>query len=270
MPKLLKKLIDRGDKVMIENGLLKIEAHSKKTPPESWFKINEDQLIKDIVRSFKLRLYKYSDYNLGHTKGHSQARLTLNFIEILTGETISLIFNVNRKRLRTSKNGKKGDPLPKGKFIVGKRSKLYELWTKLNLEKPRKPSEFNNKLSLLKGIYFFGIKEECNYGFKFKDKIIERANIISDDLMLANSQEDAKPLLNSRQHHAKESCQGFPPNPVGVMNCSKDNYVSSKVRIESEALRVTDKVNHSSFYDTKEKLPIDQSNKEWLDDYGEE
>ena len=167
MPALLKKLIDRGDKVMIENGLLNIETHSKITPPESWFKTNEDQLIEEIVRSFKLRLYKYSDYKLGRTKGHSQDRLTLNFIEILTGETISLIFNVNRKRLRTSTNGKKDESLPRGRFSVGKRSSLYQLWTKLNLQKPRKPSEFNNKLSLLKGIYFFGIKEECNYGFKF-------------------------------------------------------------------------------------------------------
>lgn len=269
MPALLKKLIDRGDKVMIENGLLNIETHSKITPPESWFKTNEDQLIEEIVRSFKLRLYKYSDYNLGRTKGHSKDRLTLNFIEILTGETISLIFNVDRKKIRSTKNGKKGDPLPKGKFIVGKRSKLYELWTKLNLEKPRKPSEFNNKLSLLKGIYFFGIKEECNYGFKFKDKIIERANINIDVLMLANSQEDANQLLKSRQHHAKESCQGFPSNPVGAMDCGENNYVSSKVRTKSEAQRVADKVSYSDFYSTDKKLPMYQSNQEWLDDYGE-
>lgn len=107
MPALLKKLIDRGDKVMIENGLLNIETHSKITPPESWLKTNEDRLIEEIVRSFKLRLYKYSDYNLGRTKGHSKDRLTLNFIEILTGETISLIFNVDRKKSALPKMVKK-------------------------------------------------------------------------------------------------------------------------------------------------------------------
>lgn len=266
---LISKLLGRGDKVRIDNGILKIEPMSGKKPPIDWLKKNEAELVKNIARLKNIYLYKYSDYGLGHTKGHSQSRLTLYFIEILTGRTVSMIFNVNRQRARSNKKGKKGDQLPRGRFSVGKRSKLYELWAALDLEMPRKPSEFNNKLSLLKGIYFNGVIEERSYGYKFKDKKIEPANIIIDDSLLVYCQEDANFALNRCQEAAKESCQGISSSPEWISDYSENNYVYSKVRTENKALRVAGKDNSTNMNRLSKKRPEDQSNSEWLDDYGE-
>ena len=141
-PTELARLIKDGCGVSVVNGEISVILHSE---PHRAIDYNAEKLINDIALITGVLVLKYEGRSVGEYQQASGKRaggITLTFIAVGLGELFYAIFNVNTRRLRTTKTGRKGQPLPLGKFTVGGRAALPDLWRRLGLTNPRSPSDW--------------------------------------------------------------------------------------------------------------------------------
>lgn len=153
---LLERLLIKGDLVAIENGGLKLEPASGKPVPSEWLAHHQDQIITEILTRTGVDAFVFEDYSTGSYVAGQGGGVTLQFTGLLTGSNPYVIFNANLKRSRKTKSGKKGSPLPKGQFHVGKRSHFYKFWKATGLRMPTRLSVFHDYMGNLKGLLFTG------------------------------------------------------------------------------------------------------------------
>lgn len=150
----LTNLLARGDIVRIEDGCLQICPKSGQPVPKDWIKTRESELIAQILEVTGKKGFRFLRHTTGNYTKHLAGGVTLHFLDCVTGESPCVTFNANLKRDRKSKYGKKGDPLPAGRFKVGPGSKFIQFWKRAGLALPIRLSSFHECMGKLKGIVF--------------------------------------------------------------------------------------------------------------------
>lgn len=175
---LLNTLLNRGDKVMIEQGVLKITPHSGKAVPMKWYKANEQQLVKELCRRTGTRGYRFESFTTGRysVKGSTKkGGITLLFSDVVTGTAVSMLFNADLTRTRNTVAGNKGSSLLGKKFTVSKRSGFYGFWISAGLKLPPSLSKFHDYMGNLKPLVFTGELQKVSTANKDgMDKIINK------------------------------------------------------------------------------------------------
>lgn len=150
---LLAQLQARGDLVAVENGRLVVTPASGRPVPRDWLEqYGRRLLIEAAAKGNKLAL-EYLAFSVGNYGTHRAGGVTLQFRCMTTGQALYTIFNADTHRQRTTKHGRKGDPLPKDRFIVGKRSAFYLFWESTGLPYHRL-SDFHDYMGNLKGLTY--------------------------------------------------------------------------------------------------------------------
>tara|TARA_R110002072_G_scaffold2252_2_gene18551 strand:- start:4433 stop:5284 length:852 start_codon:yes stop_codon:yes gene_type:complete len=207
--RLLTRLIARGDRVFIEKGRLSIEPKSGKDIDPDWLREHESDLIRSILRATKQTGYLYLDYSVGNFNGGKYPGISIRFREIGTEDVLYCCYGVDLKRRKTTSKGKKGKPLKKGHFHPPLKGKFVKMWQRIGLEKPRRNSEYHEKMGKL-GDLVFSLSIDC--GAKVhKDKVngldVPFAKI--RDALLSDGEAFGNGSANTRQSVGNFSAIGF-------------------------------------------------------------
>lgn len=142
---LIIQTLHHSNKLQIVNGILEIEPANKAHPePDKqaqeinrFLQVNHKQLVSGIAQALSMRLliFEYHD-----TK---PSRVRLYFLDTLTGELVRCFCNAQTHRTRTSKHGKKGEPLPPKQFNPPEHGALMALWVRTGLEIPKRANLFD-------------------------------------------------------------------------------------------------------------------------------
>lgn len=152
---LVQHLLDRGDRLCIEQGRIIITAASGKPVPDWWMEENHTALLNEISTTTGITFLRHQGYSTGKYGKHLSEGATLRFSSA-TDPTPAFycIFNVELSRKRQSKHGSAGSPLPKGQFRVTKNHLFYQFWLKTGLAIPPRLSSFHDYMGKLKPILF--------------------------------------------------------------------------------------------------------------------
>jgi len=279
---LLKELLARGDAVGVEAGRLVIEPASGQPVPLWFLQEHERPLIAEAARLAGVEPLEYLSYSVGNYGPGKGGGVVLQFRSLLDGADRYAIFNANIKRARSTKNGKAGDPLPPGRFRVGKRSHFLKFWRATGLKEPKSLDAFSDYMGHLRGLVFTGTRtagERLDAGTLRPIWLTHRE--------LTNNQPTGPKMPgNSRVK------SGLNPGKVRVSNPGKEIAQSQQPRI-LQPNQTTGGENHGNKVireygytgsplsphtgrdisaqkaeRRKEKLPQEQTVDEWLADYG--
>jgi hypothetical protein len=151
-----KDLLTRGDELEIVDGRLNIIAASGLPIPEAWLKLHEDKLVYELVSQMAIDVLVYESYSTGRYGAKHHSGVNLQFLNLLTGDSRYVVFNADLDRVKATKKGSIGSPLPKGQFRVGKLSRFYRFWLNANQSLPPRLSSFHDYMGNLKGTLFTG------------------------------------------------------------------------------------------------------------------
>lgn len=146
----LKSLLGLGYRISVEDGRLQC------VPPKGAnqkLAIDKQLIARQISKLLPYDVYQYVSFSTGRFLGASSG-LALQFIDINRGTSAYSIFNVELKRDRTTKHGKKGDRLPGKQFRITKRRNFYGFWLRMNLPMPPRLSSFHEYMGNLKPLLF--------------------------------------------------------------------------------------------------------------------
>ena len=263
---LLETLFSRGDHIDIIKGKLVITPASKQPVPKKWLSENSTRLLSEIAALFDINVYIYDSYSTGYYGKHKSSGMTLQLINLSTGEDCYLTFNVDLKRSRTSNNGVKGSCLPKRQFRISKKYKFYQFWLSTGLSLPPRLSSFHDYMGNLKQCFFI---PTLDHTAKVKGKIIPLLNLSHGEVLARFSQ--LKPnnsqTINIQQPYKPRT--SMPYNditqpyeykglPSDLTTCS-NNYELSK---QGSAV-----ISKPLLVNTVHKTPHQQTTDEWLDDW---
>jgi PBP1b-binding outer membrane lipoprotein LpoB len=263
---LLETLLSRGDQIEFIKGQLVITPASKQPVPKKWLSENSAYLLIEIAALFDINVYVFDSYSTGNYGKHKSPGVTLQLINLTTGEDCYVTFNVELKRSRTSKSGIKGCCLPKGQFRIGKKYKFYKFWLSTGLRLPPRLSSFHDYMGNLKQLYFVPNVDDNN---KVIDKIIPLLNIEHSEIVkrLTNNQAYINQTSNIQQPYKNHTntpysdvAQPYEYKDLSgdVTTCS-NNYELSKQGSAVTSNSLLD-INHN-------KRPEEQTTDEWLDNW---
>jgi hypothetical protein len=155
-PPSAKDLLARGDELEIVDGRLNIIAASGLPVPEKWLKLHEAKLVYELVSQMAIDVLVYESYSTGRYGAKHHSGVNLQFINLLTDDSRYAVFNVGLDRIKATKKGPIGSPLPSGQFRVTKRSRFYKFWLNANQPLPPRLSSFHDYMGNLKGTLFTG------------------------------------------------------------------------------------------------------------------
>lgn len=263
---LLETLISRGDHIEIIKGQLVITPASKQPVPKKWLSDNSTCLLIEIATLFNIDVYTYDSYSTGNYGKHKSPGLTLQLINLTTGEDCYVTFNVELKRSRTTNNGIKGSCLPKGQFRISKKYKFYQFWLSTGLSLPPRLSSFHDYMGNLKQCFFI---PAFDHGAKVKDKIIPLLNL-SHVVVLGrfkklnpNNSQTINIQQPDKQHTNmpySDIAQPYEYNDLsGDRTTCSNNYGLSK---QGSAV-----ISNPLSVNTTHKTPHEQTTDEWLNDW---
>lgn len=143
----------------MECGRLIITPLSGKPVPDEWLKLNRAALVCEIASAAAINIFQYRRYHAGKFGVRNFDGVLLHYTNIVTGDTAQVFFNCETARARTTKAGKKGEPLPKGQFRVSANHAFAKYWLGLGLALPRL-SEFHYCMGKLGLVYVTGVQDE--------------------------------------------------------------------------------------------------------------
>jgi hypothetical protein len=263
---LLETLFSRGDHIDIIKGKLVITPASKKLIPKKWLAENSTRLLSEIAALFDINVYIYDGYSTGYYGKHKSPGMTLQLINISTGEDCYLTFNVELKRSRTTSNGIKDSSLPKGQFRISKKYKFYQFWLSTGLSLPPRLSSFHDYMGNLKQCFFI---PTFLYGAKVKDKIIPLLNLCHGEVLARFKQLNPNNIQTNDIQQPYNTHTDLPYSDIAqpyeykglsadVTTCS-NNYELSK---QGSAV-----ISNHLPVNTTHKSPYEQTTDEWLDDW---
>lgn len=150
----VEKLLARGDEISIEHGKLVIRPFSGMPVPLDWRDKYSPALVREILVTLRMDAYEYGGYSTGLYGTNKAAGVTIQLPSFVGGLDTHAIFNAELNRKLSTNAGKKGTPLPKGHFRIGKRSHLYRFWQSTGLPTPKRLSSLHDYLGNLRGILF--------------------------------------------------------------------------------------------------------------------
>lgn len=257
---LLAKTMQRARVEIIAGRLIVTPNDKSAQVPANWLSQNRGSLTREILSACGVDGYAFQFHSTGLYKMGEVRRggVTLQFVNLRTGESAHAIFNAQTFYERASKKHKAGDRYPSGKFLVKKNSGFLKFWIMAGLSPPKSLSRFDSYIGNLKNIVFDFVVDPSK-----KNKIVNsesRLMNIFHELLMNN-------LLTSNEQFVNKDCeQGncFNPDntgPTDNFECVQNNYGSRSVVIR--------KHGNTDLSSTTEsvKAPQQQSNEEWLSAY---
>lgn len=271
---LLDHLLSRGDLVALDKGKLIIQPASGAKVPASWLKKHGDALALALATRANTSLYKHIGYTVGAYGKHKADGVTLQFVNMATGEEVYAIFNVNRDRAQDSSKGKAGAKLPAKQFRVTKRMEMYKFWLRTGLAEPKQRhlSEFHVVMGRLKSVLF----TMSASGNKADKNTIQAASVTSTGQHEKLGKSLGKTWEKSGKSLGKITGSTKPEKPIVTGLTGESNHVSGEVRLKlirregsKGALPASNTLNtHSTKNTYSQVAPQEQSIDEWLSDYG--
>jgi hypothetical protein len=263
---LLETLFSRGDHIDIIKGKLVITPASKQPVPKKWLAENSTRLLSEIATLLDINVYIYDGYSTGYYGKHKSPGMTLQLINISTGEDCYLTFNVELKRSRTTNNGIKGSSLPKGQFRISKKYKFYQFWLSTGLSLPPRLSSFHDYMGNLKQCYFI---PTFDHGAKVKDKIIPLLNLSHGEVLARFSQLNPYNSQTSDIQQPYNTHTNMPysdmAQPYEYKGLSGDDRTcSNNYELSKQGSAV---ISNPLPVNTTHKKPHEQTTDEWLNDW---
>lgn len=156
---LLGTLLRRGAVIFVREGVLHVEHASGQPPNErqlTWLRENSETIIAGLWARLRYPVFRYIEYSTGKYGSRKSPGVTIQFEVVGTGGTAYAIFNAELTRARSTKAGKKGEPLPSGQFRVNPGHALTKLWTRTNLPPPRRLAAMHDYMGKLRAVLFVG------------------------------------------------------------------------------------------------------------------
>ena len=150
----------------------------------------------------KLNNLRYDSYSTGPYGKHLKDGVTIQFIDMDTGATYYVIWNVVLTRQRATKNHPKGSRYPAKQFLASKRRKFFKFWHyTCRLPIPSKGlTTFHDCMGKLKDIRF---EAEIVEGEKLNKDTIKP--FIADIIPISSRQEPDKPPINVPDKHLEKT-----------------------------------------------------------------
>jgi hypothetical protein len=263
---LLKRLLNRQDKIFIDNGQLLIEPASKNTVPDQWMIDNQESLALSIGILCNVNILRYDDYSTGNYSSKRAGGVNLQFFDLITGLMGYAIFNADLTRARNTASGKAGTPSPPRQFRVGKRSSFYKFWCQAGLIPPKKLSTFSDQMGLLKVVLFTG---EYDKGERLSKSSIRPVNISYEQInnSICNSVDKSPTTTRQLTDNVptrkpdKETPESHTPRVLQPISTTGETNYGNKIQgstvIRDKVIPVNDSYRRIT----------EQSNSEWLEGY---
>jgi hypothetical protein len=263
---LLKSLLERQDKIFIDNGQLLIEPASKITVPDQWMTENQESLVLSITLLCEINILKYEDFSIGNYGSIKAGGVNLQFLDLSTGLMSYAIFNANLTRARNTASGKAGTPLPPRQFRVGIRSSFYKFWCQSGLIAPKRLSTFSDRMGLLKVVLFTG---EYDKGERLSKSSIRPVNISYEQInnSICNSVDKSPTTTRQLTDNVptrkpdKETPESHTPRVLQPISTTGETNYGNKIQgstvIRDKVIPVNDSYRRIT----------EQSNSEWLEGY---
>ncbi|PKM28552.1 MULTISPECIES: hypothetical protein [Stutzerimonas] len=260
------QLLIRKAEVSIEFGRLIARQPNGKIISQDYLKNNSPDMLREILNALEIEAYEYRSYKTGHYGSLKHAGIALQFSSVIADESTYTIFNVGLTRIRTTKSGKAGSPLPKGHFIVTERGEFYKFWKSTALAVPKSLTSFHDYMGNLKGmLYTSTLTEGRDDGRMVKGSIrplfvsadlVKRAFLPDNSRITAGYGPDNHRIKNpDRDLATGHALRGFQPKST-----TGDQYYGKAV------IRKSDDTGPSSATPLP-KRPQDQTVDEWTDDF---
>lgn len=207
---MIKSLLTRGDYVAVEAGRLVITPISGKPVPDVWFRENMPAFMADIAVTTGCSIFQYQRFVVKKFGVQGHDGVMLDYVNICTGEGAQVFYNAELTRDRTTKAGKKGDPLPRGKFRVTKNHAFTKYWLSLGLSLPRRLAEFHDCMGKLGAVYVTGLRNAKGIIDKATLKPVCFSVGELKKAFLINAQSPDNSLATSRQ--APDNCPTRAPD----------------------------------------------------------
>ena len=146
-------LLDWGYLVSVESGRLIINPNDNIRVAKHLSHAHELKLMAEILQKMGRDALTYLSYSASKYGKTRAGGVALQFTHVLTGAEAYAIFNADLTRSRNTKNGRAGDPLPKGQFHVAKGSGFCKFWASTGLPS-RKLSSYYEHMGRLKQLFF--------------------------------------------------------------------------------------------------------------------
>lgn len=144
------EIVGEGYQVCIYHGrFVFFDADGNQAHQATISRSDRNRLLSEIARQSGVLILQYVGRSVGEYKVGGATRaggLTLQFRSYSDPSSPYAIFNVDTRRQRNSKAGRKGEPLPEGRFTAGPKSFLASLWRRLQLSELRSPSDWPDHL----------------------------------------------------------------------------------------------------------------------------
>jgi len=192
---------------------------------------------------------------VGQYKNGKHDGITLQFTSDDTGDDYYVIFNVDLVRKRTTKNHKKGSPLPKGHFTPRPKSGFVKMWRSTSLPLPKSLTSFHDCMGKLKSIRF---QAETEDGKKLlKDTLRPMSNLSAHKSPTTARQLPDKNLITIPDKDINQT--PTESTQESISTTCPNNYVISK-----QVSKYT--INPISPIDETKRVQ-NQTNEEWLAEY---
>jgi hypothetical protein len=251
-------LLHRGDVVAIVNGKVIIESASGLPVPDEYIDKNGRDIMIDAINSMGVKAYRYTSYKTGSYGDHMAGGITLQFANIITGETAYTCFNVNLKTIRKTKQKKVGSDLPTGQFSVTKRMSFNKFWCESGLPQPKSLTRFHRCMGKLKSVIYTAQVDRYE---KLDKTTIRPLNISYAQLKLGHSLDISRTQGGHKEGISaghKESTPAQPNYGLAPNQSACDTKYGNKVIREH---------GNTGSVSSISKAPIDQTVDEWLNDY---
>jgi hypothetical protein len=195
-------------------------------------------------------------YSVGLYENGKFDGITLQFTCGDTGDDYHVIFNVDLIRQRSTKNHKKGSPLPKGHFTPRPKSSFMKMWRSTLLPLPKSLTSFHDCMGKLKLVRF---KAETSKGTRL-DAGTLRPMSLPDNALTTTRQLPDKNLITVPDKDINQ----IPTESTqeSISTTCPNNYVISKQVSEYTSNPI------SPIDDTKRVQ--NQTTDEWLAEYEEQ
>jgi len=263
---LLKKLCNKGDQINIINGRLSLLPLSKKEVPQSWLKQNENILISEIAELFSIDVYTYNCYSTGFYGKHKSEGVTLQFLNLATGEEAFMIFNAHLLRTRSTSKHKAGELLPKGQFRVSKNMRFYKWWLSTKLKQPPRLSSFHSYMGNLKQLFYTANVDRKGQILDKKTALlnIRHQDIIASIQGLNDGNLHTENIQDTDNRHTtityKENVVGFEYQDVQANLTTCENN-------HGKRLNGSEVISNTLLIDKQIVNPKEQSHEEWLNSW---
>ena len=260
---LLNMLIAKGYPINILKGQLDIQESDNSKVFNSLSSLNKLNLFNELSLLLGLDIYIYDSYSTGLYGKNKAQGLTLQFINLKTGESVYTVFNVDLKTARKSKNHNVGDLLPKGQFRVSKNRLFYKFWLSTGLKLPPRLSSFHSYMGNLKNICFLAKHDDKG---KIIDKLIPTLTVKNEQLIELLNADSADNSWTTDLQDTDSTHTTLTYKEVSKPHVAKGIQYNSSAYVNECGIRLYGDMVISNPLPTTNKAvrPQDQTNDEWL------